>query len=42
MKNQKVALVQLIPDDTLDGNMQEGFEYCRKSMEMGADIALFP
>jgi len=42
MKNLKVALLQLMPEDTLDGNMQKGLKYCRKSKEIGADIVLFP
>lgn len=42
MKNLKVALLQLMPEETLDGNIQKGLEYCRKSKEMGADIVLFP
>ncbi|MBN2557976.1 MAG: carbon-nitrogen hydrolase family protein [Clostridia bacterium] len=42
MKNLKIALLQLMPKDTIDGNLQKGLEYCRKSREMGADIALFP
>ncbi|MHB1483540.1 MAG: carbon-nitrogen hydrolase family protein [Saccharofermentanales bacterium] len=42
MKNLKVALLQLMPEDALDGNLQKGIEFCRKSKEMGADIALFP
>lgn len=42
MNNLKVALLQLMPEDTLDGNQQKGFKYCRKAKEMGADIALFP
>ncbi|MGM9972686.1 MAG: carbon-nitrogen hydrolase family protein [Clostridiaceae bacterium] len=42
MKNLKVALLQLLPQDTLEGNRQKGLEYCRRSKEMGADIALFP
>jgi predicted amidohydrolase len=42
MQNLKVALLQLMPEDTLDGNIQKGLKYCRKLKEMGADIALFP
>lgn len=42
MKSLKVALLQLMPEDTLDGNLHKGLEYCRKSKEIGADIALFP
>lgn len=42
MKSLKVALLQLLPESTLDGNLQKGFDYCKKAKEMGADIALFP
>lgn len=42
MKNLKVALLQLLPVDTMEGNLQKGLDYCKKSKEMGADIALFP
>jgi predicted amidohydrolase len=42
MTKLKIALLQLIPECTLDGNQQKGMEYCRKAKEMGADIALFP
>ena len=42
MKNLKVALLQIKPKDTLDGNLKKGLDYCRKAKEMGADIALFP
>jgi predicted amidohydrolase len=42
MNDIKVALLQLMPEDTIDGNLKKGLEYCRKAKEMGADIALFP
>lgn len=42
MESLKVALLQLRPEDTLDGNLQKGLAYCRKAKEMGADISLFP
>jgi predicted amidohydrolase len=42
MKNLKVALLQLLPEDTLNGNLQKGLNFCRKAKEMDADIALFP
>lgn len=42
MNNLKVALLQLMPEDTLDGSLQKGLKYCIKAKEMGADIALFP
>lgn len=42
MNHLKIALLQLLPENTLDGNLQKGLQYCRKAKEMGADIALFP
>lgn len=42
MENLKVALLQLMPEDTLEGNLQKGLEYCQKAKDIGADIALFP
>lgn len=42
MENIKVALLQLLPEETLEGNLQKGLEYCKKAKDMGADIALFP
>lgn len=42
MENLKIALLQLPPENTLDGNLQKGLQYCRKAKEMDADIALFP
>lgn len=42
MISLKVALLQLLPESTLDGNMQKGLQFCRKAKEIGADIALFP
>lgn len=42
MKNLKVALLQLLPENSLEGNLEKGLEYCKKAKEMGGDIALFP
>ena len=42
MKSLKVALLQLLPLDTLEGNLEKGIQYCKKAKEQGADIALFP
>lgn len=42
MKSLKVALLQLLPENTLEGNMKKGMDFCRKAKAMGADIALFP
>lgn len=38
----KVALLQLMPTGSLDGNLKKGMEACRQAKIMGADIALFP
>lgn len=37
-----IALLQLIPTNSMESNMLKGTEYCRKAKEMGADIAVFP
>ena len=42
MYSLKIALLQLAPCGTLDGNLEKGMNYCKKAKEMGADIALFP
>lgn len=42
MNSFKVALLQILPEDTQDKNLQKGIEYCKKAAKMGADIALFP
>ena len=42
MKNLRVALLQILPGDTLDSNLHKGFDYCRKAKALCADIALFP
>lgn len=38
----KIALLQIAPCDTLQGNMEKGMEYCKRAGDLGADIALFP
>lgn len=38
----KVALMQLLPEKSIEENLLKGIDYCRKAKEMGADIALFP
>lgn len=42
MNDIRVALLQIMPTGTLEGNMEKGLEYCKKAKELGADIALFP
>jgi predicted amidohydrolase len=42
MKNFKVALLQLTPEDTQNKNLEKGIQYCKAAKEAGADFALFP
>lgn len=38
----RIALLQITPSGTLEGNLHKGLQACRKAKELGADIALFP
>ncbi|MCI9361217.1 MAG: carbon-nitrogen hydrolase family protein [Hungatella sp.] len=38
----KVALLQLLPEKNLSGQLKKGISACRQAKDMGADIALFP
>ena len=38
----KIALLQLLPENPLSGQLEKGLEACRRAKEKGADIALFP
>lgn len=38
----KIALLQIIPGDTLEENRTKGIAACRKAKALGADITLFP
>jgi predicted amidohydrolase len=42
MTNFNVAMLQIMPTGSQEGNLLKGLEYCEKAKEMGADIALFP
>lgn len=42
MTTFNVALLQILPTGSQDGNLRKGLEYCKKAKQMGADIALFP
>lgn len=42
MSALKIALLQIAPYGTLEGNLEKGIASCRKAKELGADIALFP
>lgn len=42
MNNLNIALLQIAPTGSLDGNVEKGIAACREAKAMGADIALFP
>lgn len=42
MEKLKIALLQIMPTGTIEGNLLKGIEYCKDAKEQGADIALFP
>ena len=42
MQTLRIALLQLLPEGTLEANLKKGLEACRNAKELGADIALFP
>ncbi|MBR1752318.1 MAG: carbon-nitrogen hydrolase family protein [Ruminococcus sp.] len=42
MSKLKIALLQIAPTGTLDGNLRKGVSACKKAKSFGADIALFP
>lgn len=42
MEKLKIALLQLLPESSLEDNLKKGINACRKARSMGADIALFP
>lgn len=37
----KIALMQIAPCGSLDGNLKKGLEYCEKAAALSADIAHF-
>ena len=42
MEKLKIALLQIMPTGTTDGNLIKGIECCRDAKKQGADVALFP
>ncbi len=42
MSTLHIALLQIAPTGSLEGNLQKGLAACRRAKELGADIALFP
>lgn len=42
MNQLNIALLQIAPTGSLEGNLEKGIAACRKAKAMGADVALFP
>lgn len=42
MKSFKVALLQILPEESVEDNLKKGIAHCKKAKDMGADIVLFP
>ena len=42
MTKLKIALLQIAPTGTLDGNLEKGVSACKRAKSFGADIAIFP
>ena len=42
MQQLRVALLQLLPEGSMEANLRKGLDACRKAKELGAEIALFP
>jgi len=42
MNEFKIALLQIAPTETLDGNLAKGIDACKKAKKLGADLAVFP
>lgn len=42
MSKLKIALLQIAPTGTLDGNLKKGVSACKNAKSLGADIALLP
>ncbi len=42
MNRVKIALLQILPTGSVEGNLKAGIESCRRAKELGAELALFP
>lgn len=42
MNEIKIALLQIMPGDSIDENIRVGIRACKKAKSEGADIVLFP
>jgi len=38
----KIALLQIAPTETIDGNLAKGIDACKKAKKLGADLVVFP
>ncbi|MBE6353444.1 carbon-nitrogen hydrolase family protein [Treponema sp.] len=38
----KIAMLQLLPEDSIEQNLKKGLDACIEAKKLGADIALFP
>lgn len=37
-----IALLQILPTDSTEGNLQKGLQACREAKQLGVDLVLFP
>ena len=42
MNDLKIALLQIAPTGSIEGNLNKGIEYVKKAKEQNVDIVLFP
>lgn len=42
MKHVKIAMMQLLPEGTIEENLRKGLSFCKAAKQLDADIALFP
>ena len=42
MGDLRVALLQVLPEKSLEGGLEKGLRCCRRAKGLGADIAVFP
>jgi len=38
----KIAMLQLLPEASIEQNLKKGLDACIEAKKLGADIALFP
>lgn len=41
-RSLKTALLQILPGNSLEENLEKGLFWCREAKKAGADLALFP